>query len=63
MLDLLFHNYVSYGGVGGINSVEDLRLVMAGTPSCRCAGQVALSSFSDFENFTRFKPAPTRSKH
>jgi hypothetical protein len=26
-------------------------------------GKVALSSFSDFENFTRFKPAPYQEKH
>jgi NAD(P)H-dependent FMN reductase len=50
--------FVSYGGVGGIRSVEHLRLVMAELQVADVRGQVALSFFTDFENFTRFKPAP-----
>ena len=50
--------FVSYGGVGGIRSVEHLRLVMAELQVADVRGQVALSLFTDFENFTKFKPAP-----
>src|SRR5918995_1785497 len=50
--------FVSYGGVGGIRSVEHLRLVMAELQVADVRSQVALSFFTDFENFTRFKPAP-----
>lgn len=50
--------FVSYGGVGGIRSVEHLRLVMAELQVADVRGQVALSLFTDFENFTKFKSAP-----
>jgi NAD(P)H-dependent FMN reductase len=50
--------FVSYGGAGGVRSVEQLRLVMAELQVADVRAQVTLSLFTDFENFTRFKPAP-----
>jgi NAD(P)H-dependent FMN reductase len=49
--------FVSYGGTGGVRSVEHLRLVMAELQVADVRAQVTLSLFTDFENFTRFKPA------
>src|SRR5918998_3340192 len=54
--------FVSYGGVGGIHSVEHLRLVMAEIQVADVRGQVAFSFFTDFENFSNFKPAPFQEK-
>jgi NAD(P)H-dependent FMN reductase len=48
--------FVSYGGTGGVRSVEHLRLVMAEPQVADVRAQVTLSLFTDFENFTRFKP-------
>jgi NAD(P)H-dependent FMN reductase len=49
--------FVSYGGTGGIRSVEHLRLVMAELQVADVRAQVALSLYTDFENFKTFKPA------
>jgi NAD(P)H-dependent FMN reductase len=49
--------FVSYGGAGGVRSVEQLRLVMAELKVATVRAQVTLSLFTDFENFTKFKPA------
>ena len=49
--------FVSYGSVGGTRAVEHLRLVMAELQVATVRAQVALSLFTDFENFTTFKPA------
>jgi NAD(P)H-dependent FMN reductase len=49
--------FVSYGGAGGVRSVEQLRLVMAELKVATVRSQVTLSLFTDFENFTKFKPA------
>jgi NAD(P)H-dependent FMN reductase len=54
--------FVSYGGVGGVRSVEQLRLVMAELQVATVRGQVALSLYIDFENFTKFNPAPYHEK-
>jgi NAD(P)H-dependent FMN reductase len=54
--------FVSYGGVGGVRSVEQLRLVMAELQVATVRAQVALSLFIDFENFTKFNPAPYHEK-
>lgn len=54
--------FVSYGGVGGIRSVEQLRLVMAELQVATVRAQVQLSLFTDFENFSVFKPAPYQEK-
>ena len=49
--------FVSYGSAGGVRSVEHLRLVMAELQIADVRAQVTLSLFTDFENFTKFKPA------
>lgn len=54
--------FVSYGGVGGVRSVEQLRVVMAELQVATVRAQVALSLFIDFENFTKFNPAPYHEK-
>src|SRR4029077_14977375 len=48
--------FVSYGGAGGVRAVEQLRLVMGELQVADVRAQVALSLFTDFENFTVFKP-------
>ena len=50
--------FVAYGGVGGARAVEHLRLVMGEIKVADVRAQVALSLFTDFENFTIFKPQP-----
>jgi NAD(P)H-dependent FMN reductase len=49
--------FVGYGSVGGTRAVENLRLVMGELQVADVRAQVALSLFTDFENFTAFKPA------
>ena len=49
--------FVGYGSAGGARAVEHLRLVMAELQVATVRAQVALSLFTDFENFTVFKPA------
>ena len=49
--------FVSYGGVGGARAVEHLHLVMAEVQVATVHNQVMLSLFTDFENFSVFKPA------
>jgi NAD(P)H-dependent FMN reductase len=49
--------FVSYGGAGGVRAVEQLRLVMAELKIASVRAQVQISLYTDFENFTRFKPA------
>src|SRR5437879_5771211 len=50
--------FVGYGGAGGVRAVEHLRLVMAEVQVATVRNQVALSLITDFENYTKFKPAP-----
>jgi NAD(P)H-dependent FMN reductase len=52
--------FVSYGSVGGARAVEQLRLVMGEIKVADVRAQSALSLFTDFENFTTFKPQPSR---
>ena len=54
--------FVGYGSVGGTRAVEQLRLVMGELQVADVRAQVALSLFTDFENFTTFKPAPMHEK-
>jgi NAD(P)H-dependent FMN reductase len=54
--------FVGYSGAGGVRSVEQLRLVMAELKVASVRAQVTLSLFTDFENFTKFKPAPFQEK-
>src|SRR5882762_2835340 len=48
--------FVGYGGAGGVRAVENLRLVMGEIKIADVRAQVALSLFTDFENFATFKP-------
>ena len=50
--------FVGYGGAGGTRAVEHLRLVMAEVKVADVRAQVALSLFTDFENYVAFKPGP-----
>jgi NAD(P)H-dependent FMN reductase len=50
--------FVSYGSAGGSRAVEQLRLVMAELMVADVRSHVMLSLFTDFENFTKFKPDP-----
>ena len=54
--------FVGYGSAGGVRAVEHMRLVMAEVQVATVRNQVALSLFTDFENFTTFKPDPRREK-
>ena len=48
--------FVSYGSAGGTRAVEHLRGVMAEIQVADVRNQVMLSLFTDFENYTNFKP-------
>jgi len=48
--------FVGYGGAGGVRAVESLRLVMGEIKVADVRTQVILSLYTDFENFTTFKP-------
>jgi NAD(P)H-dependent FMN reductase len=54
--------FVGYGGASGVRAVESLRLVMGELQVADVRNQVALSLFTDFENFTAFKPRPQQEK-
>ena len=54
--------FVGYGSAGGVRAVEHLRLVMAEVQVATVRNQVALSLFTDFENYTNFKPAAHHEK-
>lgn len=50
--------FVSYGSAGGVRAVEQLRLMMGEVMAADVRAQAALSLFTDFENFSKFKPDP-----
>jgi len=52
--------FVSYGGAGGARAVEQLRLVLAELQIATVRNQTLLSMFTDFENFSVFRPAPAQ---
>ena len=54
--------FVSYAGTGGVRAVEQLRLVMAELMVADVRSQVKLSMFTDFENFSVFKPNPAHTR-
>jgi NAD(P)H-dependent FMN reductase len=54
--------FVSYGGASGTRAVENLRLVMGELQVADVKAQVGLSLFTDFEDFSVFKPAPQQEK-
>ncbi len=48
--------FVSYGAAGGTRAVEQLRLIVGELQIADVRAQVALSLFTDFENFSTFAP-------
>jgi NAD(P)H-dependent FMN reductase len=52
--------FVGYGSTGGTRAVEHLRGIMGEIKVADVRAQVALSLFTDFENFTEFKPQPSQ---
>lgn len=54
--------FVSYGSAGGVRAVEHLRLIMGELSVADVRQQVMLSLFTDFENFSTFKPDPRHEK-
>lgn len=54
--------FVSYGSAGGTRAVEQLRLVMAELQVADVRAQVALSLFTDWQEFTDFRPAAHHEK-
>ena len=55
--------FIAYGGTSGARAVENLRLIMAELQVATVRTQVGLSMFTDFENFTVFKPAMAQEKY
>jgi NAD(P)H-dependent FMN reductase len=49
--------FVSYGAAGGVRAVEHLRLIAAEVRLATVRTQVALSFYTDFEDFRTFAPA------
>ena len=49
--------FVSYGSTGGARAVEHLRGIMAEVQVADVRAHVSLSQFTDYENFSVFKPA------
>ena len=49
--------FVGYGSTGGVRAVEHLRLIMGELMVADVRAQVALSIFTDWENFSTFAPA------
>ncbi len=49
-------SFVGYGGMSGVRAVEQLRLIMGELKIADVRAQVGLSLFTDFENFSIFKP-------
>lgn len=63
-IDFVYHEwtnkaagFVSYGTTGGVRAVEHLRGVMAELQIADVRAHVSLSLYTDFENFSVFKPA------
>lgn len=54
--------FVSFGSSGGTRAVEHLRLIMGELQIADVRSQVALSLFTDFENFSTFKPQALHAK-
>jgi len=50
--------FVSYGSAYGARAVEQLRLVMGELQVADVRSQVLLSLYTDFENYSVFKPGP-----
>jgi NAD(P)H-dependent FMN reductase len=52
--------FVGYGSAGGVRAVEHLRLALSECQVAHVRNQVALSLYTDFENFSVFKPLPSQ---
>ncbi len=50
--------FIGYGVAGGARAIENLRLVVGNLQMADVTAAVTLSLFTDFENFSTFKPAP-----
>jgi NAD(P)H-dependent FMN reductase len=50
--------FVGYGSAAGARAIENLRLVMGELQVADVRAHVGLSLFTDFENFSVFKPGP-----
>ena len=64
-IDFLYHEwnnkaagFVGWGSFNGARAVENLRMIMGELQIADVRAQVGLSLFTDFENFSEFKPAP-----
>ena len=55
--------FIAYGGTSGARAVENLRLIMAELQVATVRTQVGLSMFTDFQNFTVFKPGAAQEKY
>ncbi|MDQ0947026.1 NAD(P)H-dependent FMN reductase [Streptomyces phaeochromogenes] len=49
--------FVGYGSAGGARAIEHLRLVLSCLQVAHVSAQVELSLFTDFDDFTVFRPA------
>lgn len=54
--------FVGYGSAGGVRAIENLRLVMGELMVADVRVAVQLSLFTDFENFSTFKPGEHHEK-
>ena len=54
--------FIGYGSALGTRAVENLRLIMAELQIATVRAQVGLSLFTDFENYSVFKPAAQHEK-
>jgi NAD(P)H-dependent FMN reductase len=54
--------FVAYGSAGGVRAVEHLRLIMGELQVADVRNQVQLSLYTDFENFSVFKPDASKEK-
>jgi NAD(P)H-dependent FMN reductase len=52
--------FVSYGAIGGVRSVEHLRLVMSELQVATVRAQVSLSLLTDFVQYHEFHPDPSK---
>ncbi len=64
-IDFVYHEwtnkaagFVSYGSTGGVRAVEHLRGIMAEVQVANVRAHVSMSLYTDFENFSVFKPDP-----
>jgi NAD(P)H-dependent FMN reductase len=50
--------FVSYGALGGARAIEHLRAIASELQMAHVRQQLSFSMFTDFENFSAFKPGP-----